>query len=119
MPPDKNPTQKKNKPNRQQLPTREELLAFIAEHPGQAGKREIARHFGVTGAARIPLKVLIKDLAAQGAVETRHRKLKRPTDLPEVSVLEITGRDSDGELIAAPVEWPAEKPAFSAIRPSI
>ena len=105
---DTKPTPKKNKPNRQQLPTREELLAFIAAHPGQAGKREIARHFGITGAARIPLKALIKDLAAEGAVETRHRKLKRPTDLPEVSVLEIAGRDKDGELVAVPVEWPAE-----------
>jgi ribonuclease R len=105
LPTDKNPNQK-NKPSRQSLPTREQLLAFIAEHPGQAGKREIARHFGITGAARIPLKALIKDLAAEGVVESKHRKLKRPTDLPEVSVLEITGRDADGELVALPVEWP-------------
>ena len=105
MPTDKKPHQK-NKPTRQSLPTREQLLAFIAEHPGQAGKREIARHFGITGAARIPLKALIKDLAAEGVVESKHRKLKRPTNLPEVSVLEITGRDADGELVAQPVEWP-------------
>jgi ribonuclease R len=35
--------------------------------------------------------------------------LKRPTDLAEVSVLEVTTRDSDGELIAVPVEWPPEQ----------
>jgi ribonuclease R len=103
----KQPKQKK-KPNRQELPTREQVLAFIAEHPGETGKREIARHFGITGAARIPLKALLKDLAREGAVESRHRKLKRTDDLPEVTVLEITGRDNDGELIARPVEWPAE-----------
>ena len=31
------------------LPTREQVLAFIREHPGEAGKREIARAFGITG----------------------------------------------------------------------
>jgi ribonuclease R len=104
----KQPKQKKTKPQGQQLPTREQVLAFIAEHPGETGKREIARHFGITGAQRIPLKALLKDLAREGAVETRYRKLKRTDDLPEVTVLEITGRDRDGELIARPVEWPAE-----------
>ncbi|HVY21494.1 MAG TPA: ribonuclease R [Bauldia sp.] len=104
----KQPKQKKTKPQGQQLPTREQLLAFIAEHPGETGKREIARHFGITGAQRIPLKALLKDLAREGAVESRYRKLKRTDDLPEVTVVEITGRDRDGELIGRPVEWPAE-----------
>jgi ribonuclease R len=104
----KKPKQKNTKPKRQELPAREQVLAFIAEHPGETGKREIARHFGITGAQRIPLKALLKDLANEGAVEARHRKLKRANDIPEVSVLEITGRDRDGELIARLVEWPAE-----------
>ena len=100
------PTKKKQKPQRPTLPSREDILAFIAAHPGETGKREIARHFGITGAARIPLKALLKELAADGAVERRHRKLKRPNDIPEVTVLEITGRDRDGELVAHPTEWP-------------
>jgi ribonuclease R len=90
------------------LPGRDEILAFIAEHPGQAGKREIARAFGVTGSDRIPLKALLKDLAADGLVESRRRRLKRPADLPSVAVLAVSGRDADGELIAEPVEWPVE-----------
>ncbi len=100
--------QKKNKPNRQDLPNREQILAFIAEHPGETGKREIARHFGITGAQRIPLKALLKDLAHEGAVESKHRKLKRPNDIAEVTVLEVTGRDSDGDVIARLVDWSAE-----------
>ena len=109
MPTDKNKQPKKNKPPRQQIPSREDILAFISEHPGQAGKREIARHFGITGSARIPLKALLKELAAEGEIESRNRRLKRPADLPAVSVLDITGRDSDGELVAEPVEWPPER----------
>jgi len=109
LPTDKNKQPKKNKPPRQQIPSREDILAFISEHPGQAGKREIARHFGITGSARIPLKALLKELAAEGEIESRNRRLKRPADLPAVSVLDITGRDSDGELVAEPVEWPPER----------
>ena len=107
LPFQKKPTNK-TRPERHDLPSREEILAFIAEHPGEAGKREIARHFGITGAQRIPLKALLKELTATGTVETRHRKLKRPSDLPEVSVLEIAARDDEGALIAVPVEWPPE-----------
>ncbi|HVZ13710.1 MAG TPA: ribonuclease R, partial [Bauldia sp.] len=72
---------KRKKPNRPELPSREQVLAFIADHPGETGKREIARHFGITGAARIPLKAMLKELAADGAIESRHRRLKRPSDI--------------------------------------
>ena len=98
-------TEKKNKAERPGLPTREQLLAFIAEHPGEAGKREIARAFGITGSARIPLKAMLKELATEGLVERHRNRLKRPEDLPSVTVLELTGRDSDGEFLARPAEW--------------
>ena len=87
------------------LPTREQLLAFIADHPGEAGKRDIARAFGITGSARIPLKAMLKELAHDGLVERHRKRLKRPEDLPSVTVLELTGRDADGEFLARPAEW--------------
>ncbi len=91
------------------LPTREEILAFVAEHPGRTGQRDIARAFGVSGTAeRIALKTLIKDLADEGLVESERGRLKRPGELPSVTVLEITSRDRDGELTASPAEWPHE-----------
>ncbi len=92
------------------LPSREDILAFIAEHPGAAGKREVARHFGIKGAARIPLKALLKELAADGVIERRKGTLKPTGALPEVLVLEITGRDGDGELTATPAEWDGDIP---------
>jgi ribonuclease R len=97
------------KSERKPVPSRDEILAYIAEHPGEAGKREIARHFGIKGADRIPLKAMLRDLADEGAIEGRRRRLKRPDDIPSVSVLEITGRDSDGELVASPADWPEER----------
>ena len=101
----KDKTEKKKKADRPGLPTREQMLAFIADHPGEAGKRDIARAFGITGAARIPLKAMLKELAHEGLVERRHKRLKRPEDLPSVTVLELTGRDADGEFLARPAEW--------------
>ncbi len=99
-------TAAKSKPKA--LPTRDQILAFIAEHPGQAGKREIARAFGISGGEKIALKATLKELAEDGLVERRRKRLKRPTDLPPVAVLVVSGRDPDGELIAEPVEWPEE-----------
>ncbi|MBA4207006.1 MAG: ribonuclease R, partial [Polymorphum sp.] len=64
------------------FPSREDILAFVAENPGKAGKREVARHFGIVGAARIQLKRILKDLAEEGVVEKRQKRLIRPGDLP-------------------------------------
>ena len=102
---EKTGSKNKKKTQRPGLPTREQILAFIADHPGEAGKREIARAFGITGAARIPLKAMLKELAGEGLIERRRNRLKRPEDLPSVTVLEITGRDSDGEFLARPTDW--------------
>jgi len=86
------------------LPTREEILAFITQNPG-AGKREIARAFRITGADRIGLKKVLRELANDGLVESRRKHLRRPGALPPVIVVTATGRDDDGELVGVPVEW--------------
>jgi ribonuclease R len=91
------------------LPSREEILAFVGreQRPAKIGKREIARAFGIKGSDRVALKNLLKELEAEGAIERRRKQLHKPGQLPSVVLAEITGRDSDGELIAAPLEWDA------------
>ena len=71
------------------------------------GKREIARAFSITGADRIGLKKILKELEAEGAVERSGKQLHKPGQLPAVVLAEIVKRDSDGELIAQLVEWDA------------
>lgn len=88
-----------------EMPSREDILAFVADNPGRAGKREIARHFGIIGGARIHLKKMLKDLAEDGLMEKRNKRMIRPGDLPPVFVVNLVARDRDGELIAAPVDW--------------
>jgi ribonuclease R len=90
------------------LPSKQDLLAFIGSRDGKAGKREIARAFGIKGGDRIALKDMLRELADEGQVERRRRKLTRAGHLPSVVLADITGRDGDGELIAVPTEWDEE-----------
>jgi ribonuclease R len=86
------------------LPSRAELLDFIATSPTPVGKREIARAFRVGAADRVALKGLLKDIERGGEAERGpKRRLQPPGALPEICVLEITGIDDDGELFAKPL----------------
>ncbi len=91
--------------NDEALPSREEILTFLREHEGNAGKREIARAFNVKGDARIGLKKLLAEMTAEGSLSGTKRELHERGKLPPVTVLEVTGRDSDGDLIAHPAVW--------------
>ena len=96
------PVRKKTVP----LPSKQEVLDFIRSQPGRVGKRELARAFNLKGADKIGLKAILKELEGAGQVQRgQHRRFARPGSLPEVGVIEITGTDTDGELIARPVAW--------------
>src|SRR5262249_55064423 len=87
------------------LPTKDDILAFIGRQPGKTGTREIARAFGMKNADRVALKRMLRELADEGRVERRRKKLHHPGTLPQVVLADITERDADGELIALPTEW--------------
>ena len=87
------------------IPSKSEILAWIAEHPTKAAKRDIAKAFGIKGAARIDLKRLLKELEEDGKLTKRRSSYRDAEDLPPVSVLEIVGPDADGDLFARPLEW--------------
>ncbi|MGE3990935.1 ribonuclease R [Pseudorhodoplanes sp.] len=84
------------------------MLAFIKDHAGKAGTREIARAFGLKNADRVQLKRVLRDLADEGAVEKRRKTLHKPGTLPSVTLADIIERDRDGEIIAVPTEWDEE-----------
>ncbi len=72
------------------LPSRADILAFLAESPHPVGKREIARAFGLSGAARVELKQLLSDMAEEGLLgRGRGRQLHRAGHLPRVCVLRV------------------------------
>jgi ribonuclease R len=103
------------------MPGRDEILQFIKENPDRAGKRNIAKAFNLKGEARIALKDILRDLTDDGLVEKRAKRHSIPGSLPNVAVLDITGREGDGGLIAKPAEWDAnhqERPPVVFIRAS-
>src|SRR6476659_11416105 len=91
--------------NQSSLPSKDDLVAFIGQQPGKVGTREIARAFDLRNADRAALKTMLRELADEGRVERRRKKLHHPGSLPHVVVADVTARDADGELIALPTEW--------------
>ncbi len=88
------------------FPTKEQVIAFVQDSPTPVGKREIARAFQIKGSDRIPLKALLRELKQEGVLERGQRRKVRPRGhLPPVAVLEVSGVDEDGELLARPAVW--------------
>jgi ribonuclease R len=87
------------------LPSPDAIVAFIRAQPGKVGTREIAREFGLKNADRAELKRMLRELADEGVIARRGKKISEPASLPATTMADITGRDSDGELIATPTEW--------------
>ncbi|MEQ5827261.1 ribonuclease R [Sulfitobacter sp. NFXS29] len=90
------------------IPSKSEILDWIEQNPTLTAKRDIAKAFGIKGAARIDLKRVLKELEAEGHLEKRKRSYQDPDRLPPVSVLLVTGPDKDGDLFARPMEWHGE-----------
>ncbi|HEY0113138.1 MAG TPA: VacB/RNase II family 3'-5' exoribonuclease [Allosphingosinicella sp.] len=93
------------------LPTREQVLDFIASSDQPAGKREIARAFGLGGADKTALKVLLKDMADEGLIDSSPgRAFHQAGGVPKVTVLRIVDADDSGGAWAVPERWEAELP---------
>jgi len=87
------------------FPSKEDILSFIGRQPGKVGTRELARAFGLKNDDRAALKRILRELADDGHIERRRKKLHHAGALPNVVLADINERDPDGELIATPQEW--------------
>ena len=98
------------KPNRTPgLPSREQILDFITSSDQPAGKREIARAFGLSGADKIALKALLKDMADEGLIDSAPgRAFHKMGGVPKVTVLRIVDVDDSGQAWAVPERWEAD-----------
>jgi ribonuclease R len=86
------------------LPSPKQIVDFIATSPTTAGKREIAKHFGLQGHEKIQLKALLKDMAEQGLIDGKKTAFHRMGGVPRVTVLRVVSIE-DGEAIAIPDTW--------------
>ena len=93
------------------LPTREQVLAFIAASEIPAGKREIAKAFGLSAQDKIALKALLRDMADEGLIDSAPgRAFHRMGGVPKVTVLRIADVDDSGTVWAVPERWDADTP---------
>ncbi|HVU29379.1 MAG TPA: VacB/RNase II family 3'-5' exoribonuclease [Sphingomicrobium sp.] len=93
------------------LPSRKQILDFIATSDQPAGKREIARAFGLRGDSKIALKRLLNDMADEGLIETgRGRAFNKAGGVPRVTVFKIVDVDDSGSAWAQPEHWEADTP---------
>src|SRR3954447_15667801 len=94
-----------------ELPSRKQILDFIATSDQPAGKREIARAFGLSGQTKIDLKRLLKDMADEGLIDSSPgRAFHQAGGVPKVTVLRVAAVDDGGNVWAVPEQWHAETP---------
>ena len=94
------------------LPSRQQILDFIASSGQPAGKREIGRAFGLTGHDKILLKSLLKDMADEGLIDSSPgRAFHKAGGVPKVTVLRVAQIDDGGNVWAVPEQWHADTPA--------
>src|SRR5688500_20380225 len=86
------------------LPTREQVLEFIQSPTRPAGKRDIAKAFGLKGEERIALKRLLGDMAEEGLIDGKKTAFHRMGGVPKVTVLRVVDID-EGEAVAIPDAW--------------
>jgi ribonuclease R len=93
------------------LPSRQQILDFIATSATPAGKRELARAFGLHGNEKIALKALLKDMADEGLIDSAPgRAFHKMGGVPKVTVLRIVDVGDDGQAFGVPESWHAETP---------
>ncbi|MDB5695134.1 MAG: ribonuclease [Sphingomonas bacterium] len=93
------------------LPTRQQILDFIATSDVPAGKREIARAFGLHAQDKIALKALLHDMADEGLIDASPgRAFHQMGGVPKVTVLRVADVDDGGNVWAVPERWEAETP---------
>ena len=87
------------------FPSRDEIVQFISEQQGKVSKRDIAKAFQIKGADRIPLKRLLREMAAEGLLDgSRKSGLIRKGDLPNVCVIRVTENHREFGLQARAVQ---------------
>src|SRR5688572_3974673 len=86
------------------LPSKEQIIEFIQSSETPAGKREIAKAFGLKGEEKIGLKRLLKDMAEEGLIDGKKTAFHRMGGVPKVTVLRVVDVE-EGEAIAIPDAW--------------
>ena len=93
------------------LPTRQQILDFIEASDTPAGKREIARAFGLSGHDKIALKQMLRDMGHEGLIDSAPgHAFHKMGGVPKVTVLRVVDVDDSGQAWAVPERWESDTP---------
>ncbi|TKW67297.1 MAG: ribonuclease R [Paracoccus denitrificans] len=93
------------------LPSKQQILDWVADHPDAASKRDISKAFNVKGQEKIELKRLLKELAEEGRLDRKRRTYRDASHLPPVTVVQLLAPDASGDLFVRPLEHQGDGPA--------
>ena len=94
-----------------EFPSKQAILDWVRDNPGKSGKRDIARAFGIKGAARTELKVILREMQAEGMLARKKGGFGEPGALPPVMMMVVNPPDDGGDLTASPTKWDEDTPA--------
>ena len=93
------------------FPSNEDILKFVEQSSGRVGKREIARAFKLNARQKMTLKKVLREMQQSGSLQKdRGKRVRKPGTLASVTVIQATGPDRDGEMMARPVTWESDDP---------
>ena len=88
------------------MPSRQEIIDYIAQSDGTAVRRDIARAFNIKGEARAELRDLLKTMEQDGALERAGKsRFVKADALPPVAPVDVISVDEDGDLLCSLVNW--------------
>lgn len=100
-----------SKPSPDRLPSKEEIVRFLADAQGKVGTKEIARAFQIKGgASRVELKRLLREMSDQGVLAGNRKHVRQAKHLPPVAIILVTDRTIDGDLTGEPADWDEDGP---------
>ena len=100
QPPADNSPDKQNSVTDPLMPDEATLLNYINNCPVPPKFREIAKAFKIGQDRRASLRRLLRDMADRGLLAGNRRGITAPNILPEVTVLELTDFDDNGDGMA-------------------
>ena len=100
------------KSNNHAIPTMDDVMAYLTQQSRPVMKKELTRALKVQGDGRTHIKKMIREMREKGLIHTEQKghRISLTDTLPERAILEITGMDSMGDLVARPFEWLAQTP---------
>ena len=94
----------KSRKTKAAFPSREAIIDLVRQSDGQVSRREIAQAFNLDMNQRSELRDDLADMCAAGMIEKGRRRTYRVRlSLPNVAVIEVTGTDENGDVVARPL----------------